>query len=293
MLVVGIDENGFGPKLGPLVVTATLVDIGDPEKLLNSSLKESKKICASGKMKICEMIALSFYKSLYDCIPFTSSELLSNILLTQKDECPSPLTPCVPDFVLPCWTDTSNLLDIEIAGKYLQEINAHLLEIKSIALCPGRFNQKLQFTSSKSHLDYLLFEDLILYFKENYREEEILFLCGRIGGTKDYSPFFNRFSLVPQPDKEEETRYAFPEGGEARFITKGDDKYFPITLSSIVGKYIRELFVEQMNRFFRSHIPDLPYCSGYINATTELFIEKTANLRNKLGIPHHCFLREK
>lgn len=291
MLVVGIDENGFGPRLGPLVVTASLVNVEGIECLLHSSLKESKKICASGRMAFCEELALSFYKLLYGYFPPTPLVFLSALLLTQQEECDSPFPHCILNFSLPHWSAIHDL-DIVKARAYLQEIHIKLLEIKSIVLCPGRFNSRLECFSSKHHLEYSLFEELILYFRERYKSDEILFLCGRIGSTKNYSPFFYRFFLVAgSEEREGETCYYLPYRGEVRFITDGDEKYFPITLSSIIGKYIRELFVEQMNNFFRAHLPHLPYCSGYMNAITKEFIEETKELRKNLGIPDKCFFR--
>lgn len=293
MLIVGIDENGFGPQLGPLVVTASMVYAEDIDSLRQSSLKESKKICASGKMEICEMIALSFYELLNEDVPSSADEFLSSILIPQKDECLSPLSPCSPDFPIPCWVKAEEI-DSGIGYNYLEEGYINLLEIKSIALCPGRFNSRLDVFTSKHSLEYSLYEELISYFLEEYPRDRILFLCGRIGSTKDYSPFFKRFQLSSLGEKEGgETRYRLPGRGEVRFITDGDEKYFPITLSSIIGKYIRELYVEQMNRFFRSHLPHLPYCSGYRNDKTKQFIEGTKELRAKLGIPDECFLRRK
>lgn len=293
MLVVGIDENGFGPRLGPLVVTASLVVVKDVGHLLQSSFKESKKICSSGRMEECERIALSFHRLIYGSTPSSASKYLSDIVYSQEGDCSSPLPHCLPDFPLPCWTSESDLTE-DRAQTFLKEIYVDLLEIRSIVICPGRFNEKLGTFSSKHHLEYALFEELIMYFTKQYQKEKVLFLCGRIGSTKDYSPFFNRFPLIlGSPQREGETWYLLPDDSEVRFITDGDEKYFPIALSSVVGKYIRELFIEQMNRYFRSYLPYLPYCSGYINPVTKRFIEETKNFREEMGIPDRCFIRER
>ncbi|MCM8800775.1 MAG: hypothetical protein NC912_02000 [Candidatus Omnitrophica bacterium] len=289
MLVVGIDENGLGPILGPLVVTASLVEAKDPERLSKGSLKESKKICGFGRMKECERIVLSFYKLLYNSIPSNTLEFLSNILI-QKDRCSLPFLHCICDLQIPSWMNSG--INNQIAQNYLQEIDASIKEIKSIAICPGKFNQRLKYVSGKLHLNYLLFEDLFSYFKENYKDE-ILFLCGRNGRTKNYQKFFNLFSPIFNYETKDEIGYYFCDGQKVRFITDGDARYFPITISSIFGKYIRELFIRRMNEFFKSKIPALLYCSGYRDKKTRQFIKETADLRNELNIPEECFLRER
>lgn len=294
MLVVGIDENGLGPQLGPLVVTASLMDAEDPSALSTDILRESKQVFTSGKrMGEGEETVLSFYKSLKGHIPSSSSEILGDLLLPLPDTCTSPLPHCLPTFELPHWV-TPDYIDERIAHYYLKKVGAHLLEIKSIALCPAQLNRRLE-SYSKNHIDFLLFEELMIHFKEKLEGKEVLFLCGGIGSTRNYEPFFVQLASLNCKAKREteEVCYSFPGLGEVRFIKNGDEKYFPIALSSLFGKYIRELFVEQMNNFFHSHLPHLPYCSGYRDRVTERFIKETENLRKRLNLPRECFIREK
>jgi ribonuclease HIII len=293
MLVVGIDENGLGPELGPLVVTATLISVKNLEPLLRGSLKESKQIFRSGeKMGEGEDIVLSFFSFLKGYIPSHPREIFNKLLLTLEDTCDSPLPHCNPDFEIPNWCDKSQIRK-NTAELFLKEVGGELIEVKSIALCPAQLNNRLQ-SYNKNHIDYLLFEELIMYFKGKYKDE-ILFLCGGIGTTKDYSFYFRHLKALPYKSlrREEEVTYFFPSLGEIRFIKNGDEKYFPIALSSLFGKYIRELFIEQMNRFFRANLPSLPYCSGYRDRKTKEFIENSEKLREKLKIPKVCFLRFK
>ncbi|MGB9608507.1 MAG: hypothetical protein ACPL7E_08225 [bacterium] len=291
MLVVGIDENGLGPLLGPLVVTATLLSVADLEPLLRGSLRESKEIFRSGKkMEEGERYVLSFFHLLKGYIPSQPKEILKELLLPLDDTCISPLPHCQPDFKIPHWCNISEINENE-AKTFLQEVGAELLEVKSIALCPAQLNKRLQ-SYNKNHIDYLLFEELMIYFKRKFKED-ILFLCGGIGTTKSYENYFRHLASLTYKKtewNEEELSYSFPSFGEVRFIKDGE-RYFPIALSSDFGKYIRELFVEQMNSFFRDILPSLPYCSGYRDEKTKLFVEATEDLRERLGIPPICFLR--
>ncbi|MBC7328942.1 hypothetical protein H5T88_01130 [bacterium] len=293
MLVVGIDENGLGPVLGPLVATAALVSVKNFKSLLAGSLKESKEIFRSGEnMGEGEDIVLSFFTLLKGYLPRHPQELFNELLLTQDYTCASPFPHCKPDFVIPNWCEEAGIRKSK-AEIYLKEVDGELIEVKSIALCPAQLNRRLE-SYNKNHIDYLLFEELIRYFREKYKEE-IVFLCGAIGTTKNYPCYFHHLKAFPfkSERKEEEVVYFFPSLGEIHFIQEGDSKYFPIKLASLFGKYIRELFVEQMNRFFRSNLPSLPYCSGYRDEKTKEFIENSEEIRAKLRIPQACFIRSK
>lgn len=292
MLVVGIDENGYGPLLGPLVVTATLLEVEDEKLLLKGNLKESKQVFLSGeKMSDGEILVLSFYLHLKKHKPATPQQFLADLILPIDDNCNSPLSICSPQFRLPHWCD-DDAIDEGLATQFLKEVGAKLVEIKSISLCPAQFNKRAK-NISKAQLDYLLFETLILHMRNQYPEKRILFLCGFIGSTKNYSQFF--YNLASEEWEEEsnnaEVRYVFPNWGEIRFIKDGDKLYFPIALSSLVGKYIRELFIEQLNIIIKEHIQGINHTSGYPNTQTNEFITKTSKLRAKLGIPESCFIR--
>ena len=293
MLVVGIDENGLGPLLGPLVATATLLSVENIGSLLAGSLKESKEIFRSGeKMGEGEDIVLSFFSLFKGYLPRHPQDIFNELLLTRDYTCDSPLPHCNPDFTIPNWCEESQVRK-STAELYLREVNSELIEVKSIALCPAHFNERLE-RYNKNRIDYLLFEGLIRYFREKYKEE-IVFLCGAIGTTRDYSQYFRHLKMLPYESAggRGEVVYFFPSFGEVHFIQGGDKKYFPIKLASLFGKYIRELFVEQMNKFFRANLPSLPYCSGYRDEKTKEFVKNSEELRKKLKIPQICFFRFK
>ena len=71
-LVLGVDENGYGPILGPLVVTGVLLEFdGDPWNVLNiqdkkSCIRDSKEIFRGTlpSYKTGEYLSLGFLKNL-------------------------------------------------------------------------------------------------------------------------------------------------------------------------------------------------------------------------------------
>ena len=75
------------------------------------------------------------------------------------------------------------------------------------------------------------------------------------------------------------------------FLQNGEEKEFPVALSSLFGKYIREIFMKRINKFFQNYNPKLKPVSGYRDSLTKGFIEETEGLRKKLKVSKECFLR--
>jgi len=76
------------------------------------------------------------------------------------------------------------------------------------------------------------------------------------------------------------------------FIKEGDKTHFPIALSSVFSKYIRERFIKNINEFFATKIQDLEPTKGYAYKI-EKFIEVTNDVRKKYDIATNCFLRKR
>jgi ribonuclease HII len=89
-------------------------------------------------------------------------------------------------------------------------------------------------------------------------------MCGKIGGTKYYRPLLEDFYTKVDAIQEQRSisSYRIADGREVHFILNGDDKFLPIAMASVIGKYIRELFMLQINRKF-GHDEPIPWASGY------------------------------
>ncbi len=80
---------------------------------------------------------------------------------------------------------------------------------------------------------------------------------------------------------------------ELIFSVNSDSKHFPVALSSIFGKYIREKYMQGLNKLFQKYNPELPKTSGYPNKYTYEFIEKSKKIREKLNMPDKAVIRSK
>ncbi|MBU4133717.1 hypothetical protein KKH42_00180, partial [bacterium] len=119
--------------------------------------------------------------------------------------------------------------------------------------------------------------------------------CGKLGGTKRYAPFFDYLKQyrVTKASEGMDSFYEFARFGRIEFVKDGDSLHLPVALASVFGKLVREIFMERLNDFFAGFIQNLSRVSGYNDPLTREFIEKTAAVRKKRGIPENCFLRKR
>ncbi len=272
MIVIGIDENGLAPLLGPLVVTATVFSFADQEYCLWGKYKEtvSKHLKDKDKKVIVNDSKIIFNsqqpKKSLQILKKSVSAFLSN-------------SPPTPEFVTK----------------------------QTCSLPPLKFNREIKKYSSKNMLDLAYFFKLITALVEQYPTNKYKIYCGKVGATKKYIPkieslelfknnFWSRAELKIVNENKKQSRYLIRLEGkkiDLMFSKNSDSKHFPVALSSIFGKYVREMYMGQFNKLFRQHEPTLPRTSGYPNKYTYEFIKKSKGLRKKLGMEDTAVIRNK
>ncbi len=332
MRLVGIDENGYGPILGPLVVTAASAKLkenairepegSNPVPNLWSLLKikdtpgdtlfvcDSKEAFTSNKKGYAEDLVLTFFFLTFGFLPETADQFLKPLLINQRLGLPFP---CSKEGTPPfCW---QNDLDLKIDSARRKLILKNASNLKKMAeradvkfekpcsllLCPRLFNEGVERThNNKSDLVITLgLQILSLYLVE----KNLYAFIGKVGMTKSYgqrlSHFLERRYLVwTIEEKKEASRYQLYETtgrevGQVTYLLAGEKNSFLIALASLFGKYLRELFWKKTQKYFEELDPQLPGASGYRNLKTRTFISATERLRKELLFPQGCFLRKK
>ncbi|MFQ5574184.1 MAG: hypothetical protein ACE5E0_00990 [Terriglobia bacterium] len=324
--IVGIDENGFGPVLGPLVATATWFDFRsdyEPSLLWDSlsgvvsrsradypdrlPVSDSKKVFSAGQrgLQMLEEISTAFGAVVW---PGRSSP--------DRDRLLSELT-LYPKF---CYESTRHTFCSPAGGsgqtaatglarfertdqlKHRLETGPALLKgLKTAVMCPGEFNRLSARHGSKFYVNWVQFERLIEWVLRTTDAVDLHFVCGKIGSQRQYGEYLRRGSLGRFAVTAEENTAACStyrlESDErsltVSFVRDADSDHFPVALASLVGKYVREVHTSHQNSFFRGFRRDLTDASGYREKLTYAFIKDTAPTRAELGIPDRCFLRDR
>jgi ribonuclease HII len=305
MLVMGVDENGLGPRLGPLVATSVVLEASRYPRAalckrgLGLGLTDSKETGGFGRMAFTESVALALVERGAALLPTSGDDFLDCIAPGSRPR----LRACCPDDVTAgqCWAvdpslpmfggrvaDGRRLLD-QLIGRS----NLRIVDVQSRIACAGLLNARLSDGINKLAVDLELFEDLIATVQVRHGSP-LLVLCGMIGGIRDYASRFSRFEpsgVEALANRQGQRRYAVDGVGELRFEVDADARHLPVALASIIGKYVREVCMHRIGEFYRNDLPGLALASGYHDPVTTRFIEATQDSRRRLGIASDCFRR--
>lgn len=298
---VGIDENGLGPQLGPLIVTgvrATIdsVKIPDPSSfasvLDNSLLNDSKKLVAHGDVAVGEAWARAVFSGTGN--PFSLLKQLSlDDYATLTAPCPSGLSPQCWGIESIQWAADSALVDrVEQKKHQLALAGITKLEAKCVVLCPSRLHDRIAARNSLFLVDLEAMERLIIALGTN--QPNLSICCGKVGALTKYLPHLRSFSGSSASIVEEnrpKSCYQFSGFGQVEFVQDADASDPLVALASLIGKYIRELLMGSIVSYWKSRDNSLTNASGYHDPVTAKFVLNTVALREKENVPNRCFLR--
>ncbi len=289
--VTGIDENGYGPFLGPLVVTRVDLEVeGDPWQHLDLTqqarpplFRDSKEIFRRSlpTYRNGEFLALGLLQAQGLQIQDFHSlvqQLLGRTLQDLYAPCPS-LASLYLNLPLPAWLDhTPPPLHHPSPGVRLAEIRVDILS-------EPLFNEQVDRYGSKALVDFRLFLSLL----EAGESGQEAFL-GKIGGTRRYSRWFQQLKEPVEVLRETRHHAAYRwHGQRLHFLQNADARWLPVAMASVVGKYLRELFMLALSRGLGFEHP-LPYASGYAHDPRS---HEVAQRLARLGLPPFCFRRKK
>jgi len=303
MWVVGIDENGLGPRLGALVVTSVTLEVDRYERARMAQLgrsvgiDDSKVTSAFGRMADAEGLALALIERLTGKCPTDADDVLRALAFEGIEALRAP---CPASTAAQCWRSA---VSVPAFGGDLKEGYRRLdrLARRGIAIgrcrmaiaCPRVFNKGLDELGSKVCVDLGLFERLLLDARR-FVSTDVSAFCGMVGGIRNYREYFQHLDASATEVVAESRRmshYRIPALGDVCFEVDADGRHLPVALASMVGKYVRELTMERQNQFYLGHDPLLPRPSGYRDPVTARFIAESASLRKRLNIDPLCFER--
>ena len=306
MLVVGADENGLGPQLGPLISTAVACRLEryepEPWRRLGGTLglADSKVTSAFGKMAHAEGVVLALLDELHGEPPADLDALLELLSLdgglALRAGCPGGET------TRQCFGSTielprfgGQLEDGRARLRRLADEGMQLVRARTVLSCAGDLNRRLEAGQNKLSVDLEAFERL-LEDMAMALGAPLNAICGQVGGIRRYLEHFRRFGARGARERSAEPgqrRYEVEGVGEVIFEIDADATHLPVALASMVGKYVRELSMDRLMTYYGQADASLPRVSGYHDPRTRRFVEQSARARRRLGIVEGCFLRRR
>ncbi len=242
LFIIGFDEAGYGPSLGPLCAAAVVLPAEDNSA--QNPIPDSKQVY---KGKISNLI-----KGLNHYLPGSH---WSRDMLHSSD---SPSCFYHQEFLTLC---------DQLLPKHV-DVAPPTLAIKT--LHPLEFNQKVGEGLNKADLLLDLYGDLLRQCLENIPESSRLqFHFDRLGGRKFYSAAlekwgFTKIKVCRQENQSSQyTGYYQNKAANIGFWVGGDKSFHSIALASYGAKCCRELHMGAFNRWWQERIPDLHPTAGY------------------------------
>lgn len=278
--VVGIDEAGYGPNLGPLVQAAVALRLPDGDVAGWDTLKPWVRRAHErddGRLLIDDS------KKVY-AGPNGFAKLERGV----RDG--FGLAELTSDAAWEAWLTAASPSTLEA---YRPAARARLVG-------PQQFNAILQEADSKA---VVLSRGLIGLLRDKFAgvpgDEPLHVVCDKQGGRNFYGPFlqdaFPDGWIVAERESAAESRYRV--AGLNREVTvvfrpKADGDSVCVALASMVCKYLREVCMAQFNAFWRTHVPGLKPTAGY-PVDAKRFYAEIQPAMAKLGIPPDAVWRRK
>lgn len=323
--LVGMDEAGYGPNLGPLVISGTLwrvpngvdgerlyehlprvsapgTDFAAPETTI--LIGDSKSLYSPGsglarlEQGVFAALAASTHGGRAAC-PTTWRTLLVTCDSTCTDVIDS--APWYVGYDGPVPVDATPQVIAtaqQILADALATAGIELMAIRARLIFPEAFNRRVRECGSKGSALSLWTLELVEQLLQPVSDGPILIQSDKHGGRTRYAALLQHVFPEHLIEVHEETRqqstYRWGPASrsiEARFTAKGE-RFLPSALASMLSKYLRELAMRAFNRFWQQHVPNLKPTAGY-PVDAKRFRQDIQVQRQQLGITDQILWRER
>lgn len=285
-ILIGIDEAGLGPNLGPYVVTATAWEVPRTpaeadlwqafSEVITSvpaagdrrlHLADSKAVFQPGKGIAALERGVLCTLGLLPGGDLQTDRSLRCLLSPQGgDEMGAEPWYADDDLALPRSCDPVDLAAMIARWRMvLDQSGMRLIAVRSAIIEPRRFNVLIEVHQNKAEALSTVSLMLLKSTTDSFTNQQILACCDKHGGRNRYdqllSDCYDGAFVFRLQESADLSVYRLGEM-EIRFQPRAET-HFPVAVASMVSKYLRELAMLRFNRFWLGKIPGLRPTQGY------------------------------
>ncbi len=251
MLHVGTDEAGYGPVLGPLVIAGAVYEVkGARVPRGDRRVRDSKVVYRQGGRDALAEVLGPFLD--LDA-PVTLSALLERLSVAGD-----------PRAAYAWYGDVSD--PVPQPGRAPRSFRRILVN----PVCERAFNRGSRGPGGKAGLLFVETMRIVKRALDSAPGHDADVVCDKHGGRNAYAALlmqeFVPSTLIAEREGAASSIYRMVCRGRRiriRFVRRGEDADAAVALASMAAKYVRELFMESLNRFFASRIEGLKPTAGY------------------------------
>jgi hypothetical protein len=316
--ILGVDEAGYGPNLGPLTMAAVVCEA--PEDLAGADLWDALAPAVRKSGGDDDRLIIDDSKAVYAGAS-SVAPLERGVLATLWRRWRDATT--LGDFVAPTCTDSLDDLRAETwytgtttipsavtADDLKREANrfdeasrnaqVRRWSVRGVALPAARFNSICDDTDSKGAVLAHALGRLLARFHDALPDAEPLCIfVDKHGGRNSYAAMIQDALPGGMVVAEEEgpLRSVYRVVGLSRPIRltiqpRADAEHFSVALASMTAKYLRELFMLEFNRFWIDKVPGLKPTAGYPGDAAR-YMDAIRPAAEKLGIAETAIWRKR
>jgi ribonuclease HII len=312
--IIGLDEAGYGPNLGPLVMTAVGCLVPDAPRLpdcwhllcqavrRHDDPDDGRILVADSKLVYSSTQGLAaLERGVASILPHRPGTLHDLVEL---------LVPhAIPHLQLECWYHGASALPVEAGPEWCQASAQHFQEacqrqgvrfgiLRSVVVPPAAFNATVERWGSKGAVLGLAMVELLRHTcAADTANHPVAFYIDKHGGRNHYAALvqsaFDDAMVVARSEGALQSVYEVigrPRTIEVTFEPRADMSHFCVALASMVSKYLRELFMREFNQFWQQKVPGLKPTAGY-PGDARRFWNEIAGVVRELGIREEVLWR--
>jgi hypothetical protein len=314
--IIGIDEAGYGPNLGPFVMTAVACRVPDQLdtnlwQVLGASVRKSGGPADDRLLIDDSKVVYSSARGLLG--------LERGVFATLWRDPTAPALDGFLHWVCPALTDLAD--EVWYKGSSVLPLHAEMLElpqecarfdqtcseagvsswrVRGVVVCPPLFNTLLDTHGSKGAiLTHALAELLRCRDDLAAGDDDLSFFIDKHGGRNTYAAQLQHalpgsvvLALAEGAERSAYRIYGLGRKVQVTFQPRADAEHFCVALASMTSKYLREVLMLEFNRFWQEQLPGLKATAGYPGDAAR-FLQAIQPALERLGIAESTLWRRK